>query len=256
MRTHPRTVWRVLPLVICLAGAGIAAADISNVIFHFEAENAGGSGSFEATSNLLSFNPVTGVYSWGSMAPMDLVDPNTHNVIATLRSVNLAIVDQPGLLPRITMNWSAAAGGSLTTFNVFSALVSYSTIPAAQGKATVSLSATDQTGDGVTLSGLDPQHGLGIYTAKYNGANPGEGTMFSNLLSLVAAGPGGTGQGSQNDPSVGFRPIGADVFSMTITDGFTLTAGDLMSGNNSFVVLPEPASLLLLAGLLVGLRRR
>ncbi len=256
MRTHPLTVWRVLPLVVCMAGAGIAAADISNVIFHFEAQNASGSGEFEATSNLLSFNPGTGVWSWGSMTPVDIVDPNTHSVIATLRSVNLAIVDQPGLLPRVTMNWSAIAGSSLTTFNVFSALVSYPTIGAPQGKATVSLSATDQTGDGVSLSGMDPQHGLGIFSAKFNGANPGDGTAFSNLLALVQAGAGGTGQGSQNDPVVGFRAVGADVSSMTIADGFTLTAGDLMSGNNSFVIVPEPATLLLLAGAIALLRRR
>jgi len=251
-------VWRVLPVVLCLAGAAVAAADISNVIFQFQAQHAQGSGVFEATSNMLSFNPATGVYSWGQNTPIDIVDPNTSSVIASLRSVNIALVDQPGLRPRITINWSAAAGVTDTTFNVFSALVSYPAIgaPVAQGKATVSLSATDQNNNGVTLAGLDPQHGLGIFSALFNGAHPGEGTQFSNLLAEVSAGPGGTGQASQNDPAVGFRSLGSDIFSMTTTDGFLLTAGDLMSGNTSFVVVPEPAGLLLLAGAFMLLRRR
>jgi hypothetical protein len=179
-------------------------------------------------------------------------------LVATLNYATLTVVDTWSY-PRIIMNYEILAGESNGTFMVKSPLVSFPTIPGvvSKGRATVGYTLSDFS-DGIPakLEGLDPGAGLGIFTAQYNGFVP-NGTEFANLIEQLATDNGGTLTATAAQPPVGtWLNIGVDVYDSSVSHGFTLTANDLMSGTNTFVVTPEPAAFGLMALGVVGLSLR
>ncbi|MEW6250875.1 MAG: hypothetical protein AB1716_09525 [Planctomycetota bacterium] len=241
---------------VLLMAASFAPAGISTVIFRVEATNATGTGFFEVTSDQLTYNPATGVYSWSLAGPRE-VRTGGGQLVATVPTASLALIDEPARGPQVKMNWTADAGASTTTFMIRSALVSYFPLPPpeAAGRAEVAFRLEDRNNNGAMLAGLNPPQGLGIYTAQYNGFVP-NGTTFSNLIAEISAGAGGTGNASQNDPPFGYRAIGVAVHDMSVQAGFTLTAMDTMGATTSYFIVPEPAAALLAALSLAMVRRR
>lgn len=240
-----------LMAALCLLGAVAAAqADLSPVAFRIEATNLSGTGSFEVPSTSLQYNPQTQTYTWAQMTPVDLLS-GTGQVIATLDQAALRYVEDP----QINLSFAVRAGQTNTTFTIQSALLSFPAISPARGRASAALTVTDTNNNGATLSGLGTP-GTGVYLAQYNGFVP-SGTTFSSLIATVAAGPGGSNAASQNDPAAGYRAIGVPVTDMSAQIAFTLTAEDLGSGTTNFEIIPEPATLTLLAlGALALVRRR
>ena len=89
-----------------------------------------------------------------------------------------------------------------------------------------------------------------IYRAFYN-AGVGFGAC---VTTLEASGIGATN--GANEPG-SFVDLNLPVNKMNVTTGFTLTPGDSMQLQSTFVILPEPTAALLLgaAGLLLVRRR-
>jgi hypothetical protein len=226
--------------------AATASADISKVIYTIKAESSMGTASAEWLFEQGTWNPVTQTYFWNLTSPKELIDPNTNQVIATVQQANTFILNDP----QVNVGFLVQAGNVNTTFEITSALLSFPTIPNADGKATAQMGITDLNGDGATLTGL--YAGNSAYNALYNGTN-----VFSSLIGMIAASPGGSGNAFQNDPPVGFKPVGANVSDMSARIKFSLTAFDTASGTSNFQIVPEPASFLVLAfGAMALFRRR
>ncbi len=256
-----------LPIALVLLGGmeGARAGDLSNVIFSIEATNDTGTGSYEVTADQLTYSPGTNQWTWSSSGQVELKN-EFDEVVALLSGATVKYIKDP--IPAkayyIDVGFAVYAGMTDTDFTIKSALLSFPTLdasllipPAGGGRSTASYGVTDQDGNGVTLLGIGP-NGSGAYTAQYNGFVPG-GTTFANLVNMVQAGPGGSGNGSQTFPGgAGYAQINANVYDMSIQSAFTLTANDLASGTTSFRILPEPSAglgLAALALLVVGRRR-
>ncbi|MFH1749187.1 MAG: PEP-CTERM sorting domain-containing protein [Planctomycetota bacterium] len=253
----------VLAVAAAMVAAVVASAGISSIALRFEAVNALGSDDFEVGLEELSYNPTTGLYTWGLTFSEDLAS-SPGNIIATLNSATLVIGDDPANYPRIFINYEVQAGElAVEEFRVQSALVSFSEMlpELAAGRATAGFSITDVVNDGIPaeLQGLpseDVPVGHGIHTAWHNGLYP-TGTEFAHLVEFVDANYGGTNTANGKKPASGFLDIGAGLYDISVECGFSLTAGDLMSGNTTWTVTPEPATvgLLLLATVMLVRRR-
>lgn len=236
----------------------LAAASLSNPVFHILATNASGTAEYSVPDSALVYNAGLQAWQWSSAGSVTLTDQSNNEDIARLAQAAITLRDF-GTATRsrqISMTYALEAGTSLTTFTVESSLLSFPIVPdsLAMGKASFAAGVTDQNGDGATLHAVGP-NGNGMYTAAYNGFGHA-GSVFSNLINSVYAGPGGSNNASANDPASGYRPVGAAVYDMSAVLDFTLTAGDLTSASTGFYIAPEPTSAGLLGLVLVALLRR
>jgi hypothetical protein len=203
-----------------------AHTPISRTIFRIEASNEAGSGSYIARFNEGVWDAENQTFEWTLAEPVDLVDEMTQQWVASL--IDATVFVRAAQVGEIELNIGVISGESLTTFVIGSPLLSFSpVIPAdlAQGRADASLTVTDGLGDGAEVIGLGPP-GSGAYRAYYSGYLE-QGTRFSHLVGRIAVGGGGTATGSQADPAVGYRLVGAEVSDMSTEIAFTLTASDL-----------------------------
>jgi len=159
--------------------------------------------------------------------------------------------------PVVNLAFSVTAGPNAggTEFTIKSALLSFPVIAEPMGRASTAFTVTDGLDDdGATLTPLGfPK----AYLAQYNGFVPG-GTTFTNLIDAIFVDPEGTLGVSAEYPGLGdYEMIGVAVDDMSTQISFTLSPNDLASGTSVFEIIPvpEPASLILLAGLAL-LRRR
>jgi len=240
-----------------LLATSMAAAGVSPVIFRIEASNALGTDTWTVSSADLVPDPGTGGQMW-TLAGAHYLKSSLTNTIATLNAATLAVTDDPLNYPGIMLNFQIRAGSLDTVIHITSAMVSFGTLPASETAALCNAGFTLTDFDDnvpAQLASMNPGAGLGIYTAQYNGMVP-TGTTFANLAALYATDHGGTATASYTYPAGGgFQPLGVPLSNISVACDFTLTAKDLMSGDTTYYVMPEPAALLLL-GLLAGLRVR
>jgi len=154
--------------------------------------------------------------------------------------------------PAVSLAFAVVAGAADTTFTITSAPVSFAPIVNPLAFATAAVTVTDLNGDGATLSGL--QTGGKAYKASYN--SPIVDWAF--LVSAVTAPVNSSNIGTERRPTPsGRETILATVGSIESQFSFTLTARDSASGTSTFdVIIPEPASLLVLGVGCVGLLAR
>ena len=247
LRCVPRIAAGVVPSLML---ASVAGADISGTVFTIRAENSQGWAEYTALFREDGFS-APGVYDWAMAAPVVLTTA-AGQPIATLNAASIGIHEDPD----VALNFSVAAGSTTTLFTITSAHVVFGAIGQAEGRATVSVNATDLNDDGVTLS---PDGSELIYQTRYNGAAPG-GSVFHDFLAAPVTAAFGSASASADFPGGGaFAPIAGEVTDISSRFRFSLTPGDVAGGTSFFRVQPVPgpagAGMLMVAGL-AALRRR
>jgi len=246
---------------VALAQAGA----ISNVIFRVEASNASGWGYKEFTADELVYNAGTNQWTWATGAwDIPLNGAPGGDPIAQLGNATIGFVKDPATNRPyyIGLGFEVTSGDTLTHYVIqsgwlqFSNVLPESLLTSANGggRATAQLGVSDLTSDGVTLLG-NGQTGIGAFRALYNEA--GGPMILTSLVNTVQNTTGGSGSGSQTFPSAGtYGPINDSVADMGIALDFTLTAGDMGSGTTAYRILPEPATVGVLALLGLAVMRR
>jgi hypothetical protein len=231
------------------AGASIASADLSPVVFRIEATNSVGTGAWQVALDPANFG-ADGTYRYA--LPGDIQIMSDGQEVATLTDVQLTYVQDP----QVNMTFSVQSGGTATSFTITSGLLSFPGINPATGRASAGVTVTDLGGNGASMS----NPGGFLYRADYNGLVPG-GTNFASLLSSpVSAGAFSTNSVSDSNPAgPGFDPIAGTVVDMSAQFSFTLSANDSASGTSTWIVIPSPGAagiLALAAAVGAGRRRR
>lgn len=228
-----------------LAGlAGVANATPSDPIFRIDVTDGGGSGFLEFTTLDGTFYPDTS-FEWSLPWAMDITDGG-GNVLATLTTGNLFTLGDPV----IGMGFSVLAGANPVNITITSTLLPVGFVNPTFAGAGAGLTVTDGNSNGATISGL--QAGGFAFRADYNGLAPG-GTNFASLLTNVTSPVDDSMSDSAN---LGPTNIAGAVNDMSMQFRFSLTARDLASGTASYLITPEPTSLVLIGlGALLARRR-
>lgn len=229
-------VWCVTP-----AQAGV----ISNVTLEVNATSSLGTGTYQITLALTNYNAPTDTWTWNLAAPLAIFDgPNT---IATVEAANFTYIGDP----QVDFGFTVTAGAADVEITISSALLSFTTINSASGSASASIQFIDDGLGDATLAGLGPDGAA--FIAQYNGFVPG-GTTFADLLKSPLLTSSTVFE--EFPLGGGFEPILATVSDMSSQFHFSLTANDQAVGSSSFVIIPAPGALGLLAIGLIGSRRR
>lgn len=172
--------------------------------------------------------------AWGGSGPSILVD----------RQVSI----QTDVEPYVNLRFAVEANATDTTFDISSAVVSFSPLSNPQAYASAGVTLTSDV-DGATITGLFS--GMN-YQARYNGS-----TVYANLVAGFSIPGDQTVVHGERKPASGYQTISGTVSSIQSEFNFTLSALDQASGTSRFEVIPEPATLSLLGlGGLAMLRRR
>ncbi|MFQ5805472.1 MAG: PEP-CTERM sorting domain-containing protein [Phycisphaerae bacterium] len=236
---------RAVPVLLAIGAmfctsAGVSAGELSETFFRIDVSNSNDSAFFEVLSQDVEWDPDLGGWSWSDVGI-------TLGDIASLDQANLTILGDP----QIGLNFAMTAFAQDITVTISSAILSFGPFVNPDGLASAGLTLTESNGDTATLTGLGGAGGS-AYVATYN--TP-PGTIFAEFVpQLSVSEPYGSVSGSA---STGWLTISDTVTNMQAQFNFILTAMDQASGTSIYVIIPEPASLALLAlgGLALGRRR-
>jgi hypothetical protein len=206
---------------------GAAQAEFIGNLITVEAVNADGRGVWQ-----IPVPPNTGTVDYTHPVPVELRDEQ-NMLIGTIDDV---MVDLDGD-PVASIGFVATAGAFPTTFSVSSAVVSFPAIlnPSANAQATVTL--TDSSTNGASLTPVAPN--TGVFLPTYNGS-----TLFFPLVGPQTISMGGTVTASED---TGNQLILGSVSSIQARFNFTLSPMDVANGFGRFEVVPEPGTIALAA---------
>lgn len=238
------------------AFAPAALGDIGNIVYSVTATTQDGhSATYQITKDYLYQNGD--VWEWDTNYVAELRDPTDGTLVATmnpdaLTSLGAACGVQYVNDPQVNLNFAVQAGAVTTTFHISSAVMGFSTLTNPTATASVSVSVTDFNGNGATYNRVAANPGT--YLAQYDGfAGTRSGTTYVEVLpNIVVAGA----FGSNTTPSNNGPNVIASASDMSSSYEFTLTPFDLASGTSTYIITPEPASLVLLGMAAFALRRR
>lgn len=186
----------------------------------------------------------------------DIFDTETGALLATVEDLTGTYIGDPA----INLAFAILAGSSDISVTITSGLLTFPSISGtyAEARATSSYAITDVNGDGSFVTPLGGGVGVDGYRAFLNGT-PGSGTLFSGQLGALSAPAGVTSDADSEDfPGGGlFAPVGYSIVSASAGYAFEMSAFDRASGTSSFVIIPTPATGVLIgAGLFAAARRR
>ncbi|MCE5341628.1 MAG: hypothetical protein LLF92_10980 [Planctomycetaceae bacterium] len=139
--------------------------------------------------------------------------------------------------PEVGVEFGVRAGSSATTYSVLSDVVTFDTLVNPTAYASAGVSLTDRNSNGAQITGLFS--GGKVHQARYNSSS-----VYANLVNGFSVANGGS--------SGGYEDVGTDVISGSVSSiesefRFTLSARDSASGTSTFAVIPEPATIAILA---------
>ncbi|MFA5291591.1 MAG: PEP-CTERM sorting domain-containing protein [Phycisphaerae bacterium] len=188
--------------------------------------------------NTVYANPDT-TYTWYlPMSEQFEIRANNHPeiVLATVTGINISVKADP----IIEIGFAVAAGSLKTYFSFTSDVLSFA--PMTNPDAFAYAYVVPNRGD--TVIG-NFEYGTKAYRAVYNGTG-----VFANLVG-TATGP------MQTYEETGWQQIPGTVSSIQSQWWFSLSANGLATGSASFEIVPEPATISLLAiGAIALLRKR
>jgi hypothetical protein len=170
------------------------------------------------------------------------LEADDGTLIATVDELTVELIGDPVA----SISFTATAGSADTTFSLSSAVNAFPTLTNPPASSSAELTITDIGSDGVSVSVVSPNNGL--FKALYNGSS-----VFTEQLGNTSISGGSTTV--MEDLS---STIAGSVSSIQAVWTFELSANDQASGIGTFVVVPEPSTLLLVSfavcGLLLKLR--
>ena len=224
-------------LALCLWSVAAWADEPGAAALEIRAINPAARGVLVISFDEISWDQSTQTYQWTAAQPLDVLDPNTGQRVATLVDGSLTI--QLSNPVRCDVNVQVWAGVLETQveIRVPPAVLIPLTLQESQFRASAAVTAADLDGDGALVSSIGPL-GSGIYRS-YVTDLLGQEQLFSQLVASVFAGSGGVATGTQNDPPVGYRPVGFEVSELRAEIAFSVTAQDLATVVTSIRSIPS-----------------
>lgn len=230
---------------IAAAVVAVQAGSVSTTFFRIDVDNGVDNASWEVASNdpFVTYDAGTQTWDWSSAGQLIDLDG-----IVSVGSANLQVQGDP----RISLGFALTAGELDTNVTITTTVLGFGALASPTGVGSVSMTLTDNGGDGASLAGLGGDAGS-AYAAYYNIAPPG--TLFAEFVDAMTAPAGGTDIDGGN--TGGMVPMPGPLSSMQVVMSFSLSAGDQVSATSNYVVIPEASSVaLLLGGSLALLKRR
>jgi hypothetical protein len=230
-------------LMVCSAPAGADVVDPPVLTVSVQVSAGAGSGG---ASWVVPLDPGSGdCCNWYLPEPTTIFAGS--NLLATVDSISLSVDGDPA----VNLGFGVTAGAQDATFTITSAVVGFDPIVNPLAYAVASVMATDNNGNGAAYTGLFLSGKA--YQARYNASN-----VAYNLVGTFPVPPNQFFVASERRPGIGYEIIPATIGSIQSQWYFKLTARDSASGTSRFdVIIPEPASLALLAiGAAALVRRR
>jgi hypothetical protein len=216
----------LLTIVASAFTAGTATADFVGATITVEATNSDGRGTF--TVNLPA-NP-TDPYTYNNPNVVELRD-SENMLIGSIDDIQVHLEGDPVA----SISFVATAGAFPTTFSINSAVVSFPPILNPIGNAISTVTLTDTSTNGASITPVAPNTGLFLPT--YNGS-----TLFFPLVGPQTISSGGAVTANEG---TGNQVIAGSVSSIQARFNFTLSAMDSASGVGRFEVVPEPSTIIL-----------
>jgi hypothetical protein len=246
--------------------ASAAGASISDPFLTITAINGAGTDTFVVPLGLTApgANPGSRVYSNGNI-------PLSNG--AAISQLAMTIDPQGPLnTPHdnlISLTFTAWGGATNTTFIITTANLDVSFPEPVLARASSNFTATDQNGNGVTVTSIDAlgNAAAGWWRTQYNGGygpNPvaaplGIQYALNGAALISTPNPFGSISGGNNTGIL--SPIGPGWMDMSAQLRFTITPGDSVGGTSTFIssiAIPAPGAAVMLAlgGVAAGRRRR
>lgn len=177
-----------------------------------------------------------------------LVDSDQAIGDAFIESLTLKINSDP----EVGIEFGVRAGASATPFHILSDVVEFSPMVNPTASAMASVTLTDRSPAGATITGLFP--GGKTHQARYNSS-----AVFANLVNSFSI-PSGTLTKEEANSLSGSETINDTLSSIESESWFRLSAKDSAAGTSNFVVeevqIPEPATICLLGFGAIVLRKK
>lgn len=144
-----------------------------------------------------------------------------------------------------------------TMFNIRTITIAFDAVPNAEAAAFAAVTLTDGAGSpaGAAMTGLLTDNR--IYQARYSTDGVvNTSTVFASLAPSISFASGLSAQSAEALPTAGMLPLAGDCYMMESEFSFILSPGDQASGTSTFLVTPEPVTLVLLTLGMAGVLRR
>lgn len=162
-------------------------------------------------------------YTWSSMAPVDLIDPESGEVIAQVEKTTLRV--RVGTRNWVKMETKLIAGGADTEF-VIRPAEAFWDIPAGyvcEAQARVSLMLSDHDENGARASSLSDEESM--FEMRYR-EETGDEVLFAEFLSNIEAGDGSNVSVSTVEPPFGYTRLSTSAMRLWEGVRLRLSAGD------------------------------